>query len=130
MALHDSRRLDFHAISKTRHWSPGSQPFAGADNLLWALDDGWQIAPEVICVRYPHRMVTRSVSVYRFTLHQNHNTLIMPVIDTPYLVRLITEHGLHVTTTSAETPAQRQQRARWSDSLAPDGYRAGSSPLL
>ena len=100
MVFHDSQRLDFHAISKTRHWSPASQAFAGADHLLWALDDGWQIDPEVICVRYPHRTVTRSVSVFRFTLHLNHSTLIMPVIDTPYLVRLIAEHGLDVKSTN------------------------------
>ena len=109
MAFDDPRRLDFRAISKSSHWSPTSQAFAGADNLLWALDEGWQLDPEVACVRYPHHTVTRSVSVYRFTMHQDHRTLIMPVIDTPYLRRVIAKHGLHVTTIMAKNVARMRQ---------------------
>ena len=109
MAFDNPRRLDYRAISRTSHWSPTSQVFAGADNLLWALDDGWQLDSEVACVRYPHRTVTRSISVYRFTLHQNGSTLVMPVIDTPYLSRLIAQHGLHVTTAVAGNTARMRQ---------------------
>ncbi|HLV34476.1 MAG TPA: hypothetical protein VKY59_05155 [Spirillospora sp.] len=100
MVIEDAPRLDFQEISRTGHWSPCSQEFAGAHNLLWALDNGWQLDPEVIRVTYPCR-TTQSVSVYRFTLRQNHNTLVMPVIDTPHLLRLIAEHGLQVVPVTA-----------------------------
>lgn len=100
MVIENSPRLDFQAIFKTGHWSPCSQEFAGAHNLLWALDSGWQLDPEVTRVTYPCR-TTHSISIYRFTLRQNHNTLVMPVINTPYLLRLIVERGLQVVPVTA-----------------------------
>ena len=89
------QHLDFQAISKTGHWSPVSQKFAGVHNLFWALDQGWQMEPDVTCVRYPCQS-TRSVPVYRFVLHRDPGALVMPVIDSPHLLRLIAENGLCV----------------------------------
>ena len=94
-------RLDFHAISKTGHWCPYSQDYAGAHNLLWALDQGWQLGPEARRVDYP-TSTPCSVAVFYFTLHRDRNQMVMPVIDTPYLVRLIAEHGLDVKSTDVE----------------------------
>ena len=95
MAIQNQERLDIQTISRTGHWSPNSQDFASAHNLLWALDHGWQLDPEVICVQYPCH-TTRVVSVYRFTLRRNHRTFVMPVINTPYLARLIAGSDLYV----------------------------------
>lgn len=108
MAVQDLPRLDFQMISKTGHWCPLSQKYASAHNVLWALDHGWQIDPKVICIQYPRRAGC-TVSVYRFTLYRDHSTLVMPVINTPYLLRLIAEHDLHVVSTTAQ---DRRHKAR------------------
>ncbi|MBZ0295648.1 MAG: hypothetical protein K8L99_24030 [Anaerolineae bacterium] len=101
MEIHKQEHLDLHVISKTGHWCPRSQEFAGAHNLLWALDHGWQLDPEVVSVQYPCR-TKRSFSVFQFTLHQDQSMLVMSVINTPYLVRLITERDLYVISSVAQ----------------------------
>ena len=79
-----------------RCWDSGSQHYAGGDHLAPALLLNWQIDHEV---REERHLIggRRSVTVYYFTLFRDGVTLVMPVIENPYVIRLIYQLSLHVT---------------------------------
>jgi hypothetical protein len=78
-----------------RCWHPGSQHYAGGDHLATALLLKWEIDNEVVEERH---LIggSRSVTVYYFTLSRDGVTLVMPVIENPYVIRLIHQLSLHV----------------------------------
>ncbi|RMG83686.1 MAG: hypothetical protein D6712_12690 [Chloroflexi bacterium] len=69
-----------------RHWSK-CERYTGADSLLSALDEGWNI------VRVSRESIWygagRCVQVYHFTLASGKDTQDMAVIYSPYLDRLL-----------------------------------------
>lgn len=72
----------------TRHWHPGSEKWAGADCLLTAMDNGWQVDSTVYCQEF-WRPGARLITVYHFELSKGDQRLDMPVITNPYARRLI-----------------------------------------
>jgi len=78
----------------TQHWNPKSARFAGADNLLTAVDKGWEISQ---CVQVTHWYAgMRSVRIYEFYLKQGDETMMMPVIDNPYIERFVKEENIQL----------------------------------
>lgn len=72
-----------------RHWCPLSEKFTGADSLVTALHQGWQIVDHRIEKQY--RGVSQGVTVYIFTLWSQDNCVVMSVIGNPYVERLAAE---------------------------------------
>ena len=75
-------------LDVTHHWSPRSEDFAGGDCLLTALQRGWEVAYTVEEEKYWHGDV-RAVSVYHFTLRRGNQEIVMPVIENPYVTRML-----------------------------------------
>lgn len=75
----------------SQHWHPRSEEFAGGDNLMTALENGWHINECLLTKHYYAGM--RSVKVYRFHLSKGDSQIVMPVIYNPYVERLIDEEG-------------------------------------
>ena len=71
-----------------RHWSPRSEAYAGGDNLLTAMNRGWEVGNVVTCQKYYHAGV-RCVSIYEFTLRKNGTEIKMPVLENPYITRML-----------------------------------------
>ena len=71
-----------------RHWSPRSEAFAGGDNLMTAVSRGWEVGNQVTCQKFWHAGV-RCVSVYHFTLRKGDTEISMPVIENPYITRML-----------------------------------------
>jgi hypothetical protein len=71
-----------------RHWSPRSERFAGGDSLMTALLRGWSIGDTVVCERFYHGG-SRPVAVYHFRLKKDDREINMPVIENPYVTRLL-----------------------------------------
>lgn len=69
-----------------RHWSPLSEKFTGADSLITALYQGWQIVDCRIEKLYGD--ISQGVAVYLFTLLLQDDCMVMPVIGNPYVERL------------------------------------------
>lgn len=86
---------NFHAQYSdltSQHWHSKSESFAGGDNLMTALSRDWQIEE---CVLLTHSYAgMRSVQIYRFTLTKDGDTLIMPVLNNPYVYRFIIDQGV------------------------------------
>jgi hypothetical protein len=72
----------------TRHWSPRSEKFAGADSLVTAMMRGWDINDEVVCERIAQGPA-RMVNVYHFRMRKDDREITMPVLENPYVTRLL-----------------------------------------
>jgi len=76
----------------SQHWDSQSESYAGGDNLMTALHQGWDIEH---CVEVKHWYAgMRFVKLYQFELARDGKSMTMPVIDNPYVVRFIEEEGI------------------------------------
>jgi len=85
----------------TQYWHPNSEQFAGGDNLMTAIDNGWDIESCSLVKHYYAGM--RAVKVYRFHLSNGDDKMVMPVIYNPYIERLIDEAGYELTEEESQT---------------------------
>lgn len=88
---------NFHVeyMAVTKHWSPSSEKFAGADALITALDKGWEMEDEVICedVWFAGMRQTR---VYHVILQRDEERIEMPVLHNPYINRMLSSDAVHI----------------------------------
>jgi hypothetical protein len=82
-------------MSVTQYWSPTSEKYAGGDALVTALHHGWKISP-TIQLEKKWFAGNRQVLVYHFELTRDEETMIMPVINNPYVDKLVYQPGLEV----------------------------------
>ena len=82
-------------INFYRHWHPKSEHFAGGDSLATALIRGW-VLKEPIVVDVYWCAGARQVKVYHCDLVRNDEHMHMPVLDNPYIDRLIQHMELSV----------------------------------
>ncbi len=78
-----------------RHWCPRSETYFTGDKLVSAIQTGWEIEPII------HREEVgigsgRRVIVLHFDLHHAGRWVHMPIIETPYINRFVTENNFHV----------------------------------
>lgn len=78
--------LEYHSLK--RHWSPESERFAGGDNLIVALDQGWKIGGPVPCDVFWFRSLSRT-RLYKVTLRRDDDVMYMSVISNPFVDRLV-----------------------------------------
>ena len=89
-----------------RHWCPQSETYTGADSLLTALAEGWQMGPRVM--RHDVRIGSSQVrftSVSYFELRRDGRTVTMPVLATPMITRIIVKLDLSVLTAVLGEPS-------------------------
>ena len=79
----------------SRHWCDTSERFAGGDALLTAMNRNWEVEPTCYEEHVWHAG-TRLVTIYHFTLHNEGETLLMPVVANPYVQRVVREQGYKV----------------------------------
>ncbi len=86
----------------SQYWNP-REGFAGGDHLLTALGSGWDVDKcEEQQVWYTG---ARCVSVYHFTLTRGNETMVMPVVNNPYVYRFIIQAEINVTPAAKEVAA-------------------------
>lgn len=71
-----------------RYWHGGSQEYAGGDQLLTVLRQGWQMDRVVYRIDYP-LSDGRQISVYHCILRREDQKLTMPVIANPIVLRVL-----------------------------------------
>jgi hypothetical protein len=82
--------LDAYTADFIRHWHPGSQRYAGCDQLLTLMDDGWSIEGEISFDEYWHGGARRVV-IYGFKLSRQQESVEMRVLANPRAERLVNE---------------------------------------
>jgi hypothetical protein len=105
----DSKNFHVQYPDVNRHWSPNSEDYAGGDCLLTAINRGWEIGNEVVKEEHWHAGV-RMVAVYRFRLRRGDQEIVMPVIENPYVTRLLYMSPFEVTE-AKEAGDKSKQRA-------------------
>ncbi|PJF35863.1 MAG: hypothetical protein CUN49_08400 [Candidatus Thermofonsia Clade 1 bacterium] len=89
-------------VEEYRHWSPLSQAYTSADVLQQYLRAGWQLA-ESVTVETFTLGAGRRVSVYHFTLSKDGRELRLPVVSSPFALRVIMDRSLKVIRLNAES---------------------------
>jgi hypothetical protein len=92
----------------SQYWNP-REGYAGGDHLLTALQNGWEI---VECTEEQMWYAgARCVSIYHFKLQRKGETMIMPVINNPYVQRFIIQSQLPVKRKTTSAAADKQASA-------------------
>ncbi len=110
------KHLEFFEQCLNRHWCPRSEPYAGGDCLLTALERGWHITQYSLDTT--QHCLTQRVTLHVFELQSGDETIVMRVIANPYVDRLIDRlnrgERLHLTTrsNSIRPHSIKQERTR------------------
>lgn len=88
MIAFDASNSHFDYLDVIRHWSPNSEKYAGGDALMTFLLNGWNIKDAIFYEEHWHSGV-RMVMVYYFQLEYQGENCLMPVLDNPYVNRLV-----------------------------------------
>lgn len=90
---HASCEVD--ADDDDRHWAPTSEPYAPAHILFQYIRDGWVLQDNVY-VQLSHCFSGRCVEIFSFRLDHGCESILMPIIANPAVLRTIIERGLIV----------------------------------
>lgn len=82
-------------MAVTQHWSPGSEKYAGGDALVTALHNGWEMNP-VVQQKTHWFGGNRGVLIYHVELTRAEEKMVMPVINNPYVDKVICQPGVQV----------------------------------
>jgi hypothetical protein len=90
VAIGQESEAVMHPSTKAgRHWHPGSEKYTGADRLVAALIDGWEISKVSLQDHWLRGI--RKVTVYHFELKRNNETVVMSVTANPYVERFVAQ---------------------------------------
>jgi len=78
----------------TQHYDPRSERFAGGDQLLTALANKWEVE-RCVLLRYAYAG-RRYSKIYQFTLRRGGDVMVMPVIDNPYIKRIVDAYEIEL----------------------------------
>ncbi len=78
----------------SQYWDPSSAAYAGGDNLITALSNGFDV--EKCTMRRHTYAPSRFVDIYEFHLIRDGEAFTMPVLNNPYIQRFITENNIRV----------------------------------
>ena len=77
------------------HWSPTSEMYAAASQLFSAILNGYQAHTDVTCQRVVLGK-TRTVCIYTFRLKRGDDTIHMPVLENPAVLRFVHTEPFHL----------------------------------
>lgn len=79
-----------------QYWSPESEDYAAASQLITAMRSGWVLALPRVGARHVWNSGSRPRTVYDFTLMRDAQLMIMPVLTNPYIERFIVQKGIRI----------------------------------
>lgn len=91
----DSMNLHSAYPDMMQYWSPTSEKFASGGALLTRLRRGWQVSNVCYAEEFWHAG-TRPVIVYHFDLVRGDEHETIPVLNNPYVTRMIATWGMEV----------------------------------
>jgi hypothetical protein len=91
------KSADFHVDYSElhRHWDSRSERYAGADALITAISNGWQMLEPVFEQEFWHSGMRR-ITVYHATLERDGERIVMPVLTNPFIRRGLRDRALDV----------------------------------
>ena len=95
MTINNPQGMHEYYTATDRHWHAGSESYTGGDSLLTALRNGWSL----LNLAYEQNLDLRggrSVCVYYFQLIRSSERIVMPIIENPFIERLLIERKMMV----------------------------------
>ena len=83
-------------IESDQYWSPASEDYAAASQLVTALRAGWKLALPRVRARQVWHSGSRPSTVYEFTLMLGSRLVIMPVLSNPFVERFLVKHDIRI----------------------------------
>lgn len=89
---------NYHAdyLDVTQHWNKNSESYAGGDALVTLLLNGWKLDSNV-SVETKWYTGMRQGLIYHMVLVRDDEKITIPVINNPYITRLVIENDLDIT---------------------------------
>lgn len=87
--------LHYDYMDMVRHYHPASEPYTGCDALFTALDGGWEL-DNTVTYEETWLAGARRVVLYTFTLRRGEEKMVMPIVDNPYVGRVVTAMRLEL----------------------------------
>jgi hypothetical protein len=99
--MENRNTVNHHAdyMDVERYWSPSTEPYAGCDNLVTALHDGWEMDGEVLREEKSYAGM-RQINIYHVKLQRAGEAMTMPVLANPYIERVLANHSVRVVASS------------------------------
>ena len=79
-----------------QYWSPESEKYAAASQLISIMRDGWILALPRVSARHVWNSGSRPRTVYDFTLMRGSQLMIMPVLSNPFIERYIIQNDIRI----------------------------------
>lgn len=76
-----------------RHWHAASEKYTGGDSLLTALQLGWKI--DTVTLQEYCLLRNRTSTIFYFCLKHKDETIVMPVVASPFVTRLFAQIQIH-----------------------------------
>lgn len=96
MELHQSNYTHEKFTESDQYWSPDSETYAAASQLITAMRAGWHLALPRVSARQIWNSGSRPRTVYAFTLMRGSQLMMMPVLSNPYIERYIIQHDIRI----------------------------------
>lgn len=85
--MDQNQRVQYQDIT-SQHWSYSSERYAGGDNLLTAIERGWEIDSKVVMRRHWFAGM-RCIEIFHFTICRDDVVADMAVVGNPYVYRYL-----------------------------------------
>ena len=79
-----------------QYWSPASEEYAAASQLVTAMRAGWILALPRVSARQIWHSGSRPTTVYEFTLMRGSRLMIMPVLSNPFVERFLVKQDIRI----------------------------------
>ena len=79
-----------------QYWSPDSETYAAASQLITAMRAGWILALPRVSARQVSSGGSRPCTIYDFTLMRGSQLMVMPVLSNPFVERYIIQNDIRI----------------------------------
>jgi hypothetical protein len=95
MTIYNPEGIYQRYTTDDRHWCPRSESYTGADSLITAQRNGWQM----IGLAYQQQILLRGgryTTLYYFELERAGEHVLMPIVNNPFVTRMLRNYRMDV----------------------------------
>lgn len=95
MTIYNPDGSHTYYMRTARHFCAQSERYTGADSLLTAQQNGWRL----FGIAYREDVMLlggRHTTLYHFKMVRGRQTLIMPIVENPFVLRMLKQHRVNI----------------------------------
>ena len=98
-----NKQIDF-LPDRSSHWCHRSQKYAGVDNLIHLIEEGWKLKQFALLEKV--WINGRRSLIYHFFVYKHSKSMQVRVIDNPYVTRVIRRFDIRLTSFTKRQSSQ------------------------